>query len=62
MGVQIDPEHGPPRATNAVAHRRADVRAAAQRLGFAAAVGLEAGLADLVSWWRAERALVGAKA
>ncbi|HET9168048.1 MAG TPA: NAD-dependent epimerase/dehydratase family protein [Actinospica sp.] len=49
-------EHGPERAVNGVRRRLADTSAAAERLGFRAGIGLEEGLADLVSWWRAETA------
>jgi UDP-glucose 4-epimerase len=51
-------EHGPERAVNGVRRRLADTSAAAERLGFRAEIGLEAGLRDLVGWWRAEQALI----
>ena len=56
MGAeQLTPVHGPERATNAVHSRRADISKAREQLGFVAEVDLEAGLADLVAWWRASR-------
>lgn len=57
MGVDDEPEFGPERSVNAVPRRLADTTAARERLGFEAKVSLEEGLADLVSWWRAERAM-----
>jgi UDP-glucose 4-epimerase len=54
--ADLDLEFGPPRGVNTVTRRLADVSAAAERLGWKAEVGLEEGLARLVSWWRAERA------
>ena len=56
MGADLEPEFGPARSVNGVTRRLADVSAAAERLGWKAEVGLEEGLARLVSWWRAERA------
>jgi UDP-glucose 4-epimerase len=56
MGSDLEPEFGPARSVNGVTRRLADVSAAADRLGWKAEVGLEEGLARLVSWWRAERA------
>jgi UDP-glucose 4-epimerase len=56
MGAErLNPVHGPERATNAVHSRRADISRARDLLGFTADVSLEAGLADLVDWWRASR-------
>jgi UDP-glucose 4-epimerase len=52
---ELTPVHGPERATNAVHSRRADVSKAREQLGFVAQVDLEAGLDDLVTWWRASR-------
>ena len=57
MGVDAEPEFGPERSVNPVPRRLADTTAARERLGFVAKVSLEEGLADLVSWWRAERAM-----
>jgi UDP-glucose 4-epimerase len=56
MGGGLPPEHGPERAVNPVPRRLADVRAAADRLGFTAEVNLSDGLRDLVAWWRASTA------
>ncbi len=42
-GVPLEPEHGPPRPGD-VRHSQADPEAAAEALGFRAAVGLESGL------------------
>lgn len=51
------PIHEPARAVNPVPRRLGSARLARQRLGFEASVPLEAGIRDLVAWWRAERAL-----
>jgi UDP-glucose 4-epimerase len=56
MGRDLELEFGPARGVNAVSRRLADVSSAAEHLGWKAEVGLEEGLARLVSWWRAERA------
>jgi UDP-glucose 4-epimerase len=56
MGADVEVEHGPERSVNKVPRRLADTRAARERLGFEAEVGLEEGLRLLVDWWRAERA------
>ncbi len=56
MDADLDVEFGPARPVNGVTRRLADVTAARADLGFAAAVGLEEGLRELVEWWRAERA------
>ncbi len=56
MAAKPDPEFGPARAVNGVTRRLADTRAATERLGFTAEIGLRDGLRDLVSWWCAERA------
>jgi UDP-glucose 4-epimerase len=57
MGAEgLTPVHGPERATNAVHTRKADITKSRDQLGFVAEVDLEAGLADLVDWWRASRA------
>jgi UDP-glucose 4-epimerase len=53
MGAQVGVEHGPERKFTAVPRRWADTRRARERLGFEAAVGLDEGLARLISWWRA---------
>ncbi|MCD9196894.1 NAD-dependent epimerase/dehydratase family protein [Aeromicrobium wangtongii] len=56
MGSTIPVQHGPERAVNGVARRLADVSAADRDLGFRTQVGLEEGLAELVTWWRPLRA------
>jgi UDP-glucose 4-epimerase len=68
MGSDLDIEHGPERAVNGVTRRLADISAAERDLGWRPEIGLEAGLAELVDWWQAEKAqgrepaLVGAEA
>jgi UDP-glucose 4-epimerase len=68
MGSDLDIEHGPERAVNGVTRRLADISAAERDLGWKPEIGLEAGLAELVDWWQAEKAqgrepaLVGAEA
>ena len=56
MGADLDLEFGPPRSTNGVTRRLADVSRAAELLGWKAEVDLEQGLHRLVDWWRAQRA------
>jgi UDP-glucose 4-epimerase len=56
MGSRMHPQYAEARKINPVSRRLASVEAAARVLGFRAAVGLEAGLRDLVGWWRRERA------
>jgi UDP-glucose 4-epimerase len=56
MGSDLEPEFGPARSVNGVTRRLADVSLAAERLGWKAEVGLEEGLARLVSWWRGQQA------
>jgi UDP-glucose 4-epimerase len=56
MGSDLPVLHGPERTVNSVSRRLADTRAARERLGFEAAVGLEEGLTRLVEWWSANRA------
>ena len=55
MGASLVPVHEPARRVNAVPRRLADTSKAARLLGFRAEIPLEAGLHDLVDWWRAER-------
>lgn len=55
MGSDLDVQHGPERAVNAVPRRLADVTRARERLGFVAEVDLARGLRLLVDWWRSER-------
>lgn len=59
MGADLALERGPERKVNPVPRRLADTRAAAERLGFRAEVGLEEGLRRLVAWWRAAQAAGG---
>lgn len=54
--TELAVEHGPARTVNAVTRRLADTSAATADLGFSAQVGLRDGLAQLVTWWQAERA------
>jgi len=67
MGSDLEIEYGEARAVNGVTRRLADTAAAERDLGFRAEIGLEEGLAELVSWWSAEQAaaapaLAGTKA
>jgi UDP-glucose 4-epimerase len=56
MGAgHLDIEYGPERKVNAVRRRLASTRAAEERLGFRARVGLEEGLRRLVEWWQVAR-------
>lgn len=56
MGSDLAPEYGPERSVNAVPRRLADISRARDLLGFEAQVDLDAGLRDLVEWWRSVRA------
>jgi UDP-glucose 4-epimerase len=56
MGSDLQPEYGPERSVNPVQRRLADTDLARDRLGFTAEIDLEAGLEELVTWWRAEQA------
>lgn len=60
MGSPLEPIHQPARKVNAVTRRLADTDKARRMLGFSAEIGLEQGLAELVDWWRAERAAADA--
>ncbi len=60
MDSDLSVEHGPEREVNGVARRLADTSAAQRDLGFAADVGLEDGLRELVEWWRPQREAVAA--
>jgi UDP-glucose 4-epimerase len=51
MGSSLDVEYGPPRDTNAVHRRLADVALARKVLGFVTTVNLDEGLRRLVQWW-----------
>jgi UDP-glucose 4-epimerase len=55
MGSDLPLEFGPPRGTNAVTRRLADVSRAAERLGWKAETSLDDGLRLLVAWWRRQR-------
>jgi UDP-glucose 4-epimerase len=55
MDADLGVEHAPERKVNAVPRRLASTRAAAERLGFRAEVGLEEGLRRLVEWWQVAR-------
>ncbi len=57
MDSDLDVEYGPARAVNGVTRRLASTEAARRDLGFEAKIGLEEGLAELVEWWRAEKAV-----
>jgi UDP-glucose 4-epimerase len=59
MGSRLPLEFGPPRATNGVTRRLADISGAREYLGWKPEVDLEEGLRKLVTWWRAERASSG---
>lgn len=54
MGSELPVELGPARGAAKVTRRLADTRAARERLGFEAKIGVEEGLSRLVEWWRAE--------
>lgn len=51
----LAPVHRPRRDVNPVPRRLADVEAARRCIAFRAEIGLDEGLAQLVSWWRGER-------
>ena len=55
MDSDLSLEHGPERAVNGVTRRLASTEAAARDLGFRAEIDLDAGLRELVGWWRAEQ-------
>ena len=55
MKSDLHPEYQPPRAVNPVSRRLADTSKAERMLGFKAQIGLEQGLEELVTWWRANR-------
>jgi UDP-glucose 4-epimerase len=55
MGSELPVEIGPARGAAKVSRRLADTRAARERLGFEAQIGLDEGLVRLVEWWRAEQ-------
>ena len=51
MESDLEPSFLPERKVNPVARRLADMRQAAEQLGFRAEVGLDEGLRRLVAWW-----------
>lgn len=55
MDSRLRPEYGPERKVNPVPRRLADVSKARRQLGFEATIPLDAGMRELVSWWREER-------
>lgn len=55
MDSDLVPEHAEARKVNAVTRRLADVTAARVKLGWQAELDMDAGLRELVSWWRAEQ-------
>jgi UDP-glucose 4-epimerase len=58
MDVDIPLEYGPERKVNPVPRRLADTSSARDKIGFTAQVQLEAGLRELVEWWRAQKSEV----
>lgn len=55
MGSDLWPQYAPARSINPVPRRLADTTKASHLLDFNATISLDAGLADLVRWWRHER-------
>ncbi len=55
MGSDLKPEYGPARKVNPVSRRLASTKAAKERIGFEATIGIEEGLRRLVAWWRQEK-------
>jgi len=55
MGSSLTPIHEPARKVNPVPRRLASTEKAARDIGFTTQISLEAGMADLVSWWQASR-------
>ncbi|MBF0677761.1 MAG: NAD-dependent epimerase/dehydratase family protein [Devosia sp.] len=55
MGSSLTPIHEPARKVNPVPRRLASTEKAARDIGFSTQISLEAGMADLVSWWQASR-------
>ena len=60
MDSDLPVEHGPDGRSTACTRRLADISAARADLGFAADVGLEDGLRELVEWWRPQREAIAA--
>ena len=59
-GSSLKPEHREPRSVANVQRRRAAVEKAEQALGFRATVPLEQGLAELIRWRKAIKAMPSA--
>jgi UDP-glucose 4-epimerase len=55
MDSPLTPEYGPERKVNPVSRRLADTAHARERLNFEASITLDAGLRELVAWWRESR-------
>ena len=55
MGSDLKLEYGPARKVNPVSRRLASTKAAKERIGFEATLGLDEGLRRLVAWWRQEK-------
>ncbi|MET3899015.1 UDP-glucose 4-epimerase [Devosia sp. UYZn731] len=55
MGSSLTPIHEAARKVNPVARRLASTEKAEREIGFRSQISIEEGMADLVSWWRAER-------
>jgi UDP-glucose 4-epimerase len=60
MGVEMNLEYGPERKVNPVPRRLADTSKAKRMIGFEAQVDLDAGLRDLVAWWKSQKSSVSA--
>jgi UDP-glucose 4-epimerase len=58
MDVDMPLEYGPERKVNPVPRRLADTNSAREKIGFTAQVQLEAGLSELVDWWRTQKSEV----
>jgi UDP-glucose 4-epimerase len=55
MNSPLTPEYGPERKVNPVSRRLADTARAREQLHFEATITLDAGLRELVAWWRESR-------
>lgn len=58
MDVDMPLEYGPERKVNPVPRRLADTSSAREKIGFTAQIQLEAGLSELVDWWRTQKSEV----